>query len=166
MSEGARTAVPADVPRLVELREAETKAILASRGGDLHRLVEQEATRTETAAADEAAVVEARLSEAIISERACVLVGTYEGAIVGFASGHVEDLVDGSVLGVLDDLFVEPAARGVGVGEALLSEMTEWFASRGCSGVDAQVLPGERSAKARLESSGYKARLIVMHREL
>jgi GNAT superfamily N-acetyltransferase len=64
----------------------------------------------------------------------------------------------------VDDLFVEAEARGVGVGEALLSQVTAWFERRGCAGTDAAVLPGQRSTKALFESSGYKARLIVMHR--
>jgi GNAT superfamily N-acetyltransferase len=105
-------------------------------------------------------------------------VGTIDGAIVGYSTGHVEPLDPGDgatsgpdaarslLLGVIDELFVEVDARAVGVGEAMMGVMLAWFAARGCTGVDALALPGHRATKNFFEESGFTARLLVMHRPL
>jgi len=54
----------------------------------------------------------------------------------------------------------------VGVGGALLEGLVTWFSTAGCRGVDIGALPGDRSTKNLLEASGFKARLITMHRTL
>jgi GNAT superfamily N-acetyltransferase len=63
-------------------------------------------------------------------------------------------------------LYVEPLARGVGVGELMLGALVEWCRARGCTGVDVNALPGDRSTKSLLEQAGFAARKIVMHRSL
>jgi GNAT superfamily N-acetyltransferase len=93
-------------------------------------------------------------------------VGTVDDQIVGYATGRTETLAGGTELGVVEELFVEPGARGVGVGEALMGALLAWFVDRGCVGVDTVALPGDRLSKNFFESSGFKARLIVMHRAL
>lgn len=95
-----------------------------------------------------------------------VWVGTIDDTPVGYAVGHVEHLRDGTVLGVIDQLFVEAEARDVGVGEALIGEVLSWFRSHGCSAADAAALPGNRQTKNFFETSGFSARLIVMHHRL
>ena len=66
-------------------------------------------------------------------------------------------------LGRIEVIFVEPNARQVGVAEAVLELVLEWAQSRGCVGVDAPALPGNRTAKAFFEGHGFLARLLVMH---
>ncbi len=95
-----------------------------------------------------------------------VLVGEILGAIVGYAVVHVEALRDGGALGVIDDLYVEPGARGVGLGEALMDAMVVWCHERGCIGIDGLALPGNRETKNFFETFGLVARAIVVHRPL
>ncbi len=90
-----------------------------------------------------------------------VFVGEFEGAVVGTAGGHV----DGR-RGHVDWCYVEEGARGVGVGAALVGELTRWFTESGCTDMEAVALPGDRSTKQLYETSGLKARLLVMHRSL
>jgi GNAT superfamily N-acetyltransferase len=90
---------------------------------------------------------------------AALFVGLFEGEIVGAASGSV---AQGT--GQLAYCYVEPEARGVGVGGALLSAMVGWFVERGCRDIDAVALPGDRSMKQLLEAAGFKARLLILHR--
>jgi GNAT superfamily N-acetyltransferase len=97
---------------------------------------------------------------------ACLLVGTIDAVIVGFAAATIEDLPDGTRLGVVDELFVEIPARGVGVGEALVEETASFCTARGCVGVDASALPGQRVTKNFFEGRGFRARALVMHRHL
>jgi GNAT superfamily N-acetyltransferase len=91
-----------------------------------------------------------------------LLVGLFDEVVVGLAAGRVA--VDR--IGHVDCCYVETGARGVGVGESLIGGLLGWFGERGCAGVDALALPGDRSTKQLLESAGFKARLLVLHRRL
>jgi GNAT superfamily N-acetyltransferase len=91
-----------------------------------------------------------------------LLVGEFEGATVGLATGHLGDRGRGMV----DCCYVVPEARRVGVGGALVEALTAWFADAGCSGVDALALPGDRDTKQLYETAGFRARLLVLHRPL
>jgi ribosomal protein S18 acetylase RimI-like enzyme len=93
-----------------------------------------------------------------------LVVGTIDGTVVGFGVAVVEILRSGAALGVITDLFVEPEARAVSVGEALASQLVAFCDERGCIGVDAFALPGHRAAKNFFEEFGFTARGIVMHR--
>ena len=67
---------------------------------------------------------------------------------------------------MLDACYVEPGARGVGLGRLLLDAAVAWLEAQGCPGVDGVALPGDRAAKSFYESAGFKARLLTMHRAL
>ncbi len=153
---GARAAIEADVPKLAELcRQAQAELGSQERGGALY--VAREA-RPEP--------VEESLRRAVLDPAAAVRVGTIDSITVGYAAGHIERLKNGTLLGVVDDLFVEQEARAVGVGEAVIESIVSWFRESGCAGVDAVALPGARAAKNFFEESGFTARLIVMHHRL
>ncbi len=94
-----------------------------------------------------------------------MVLGTVDGIEVGFALARCQ-LVGGQPMGVVEAIYVEPAARQVGVGEAMVEAVLAWCAGRGCHGVDAPALPGSRPAKAFFEEHGFVARLLVMHRPL
>jgi len=94
-----------------------------------------------------------------------VIVGTVEGEVVGVAAGHCER-GGGEAVGVVDVVYVEPDARGVGVGTAMAQALLDWFAAAGCQGVDAPALPGDRQSKQLFESFGLSARLLILHRRL
>lgn len=95
-----------------------------------------------------------------------VLVGTIDDVPVGYAVLRLEAVRTGSPLGVVDEIYVDPDARGVGVGEALMDEVLEICRRNGCRGVDARALPGDRATKNFFETFGLVARAIVVHRRL
>ena len=97
-------------------------------------------------------------------QRRIVLAGLFEEAVVGLAIGRLPDGAGSA--GHIDCCYVEPGARQVGVGGALVAGLLGWFAAHGCAGVDAAALPGDRSTKQLLEAAGFKARLLVLHRRL
>ncbi len=97
-----------------------------------------------------------------------VVAGCIDEIVVGVAAAyrHRPPSKPAQAHGVVEMLFVETAARFVGVGGAMMDVVVAWAADRGCVGVDAPALPGARDAKAFFETTGLVARLLVMHRSL
>lgn len=95
-----------------------------------------------------------------------VVVGAIDASVVGYGMGRVEALREGGRLGIVEELYVEPGARGVAVGEGMMDVLLAWFREQGCTGVDAAALPGARATKNFFERSGFSARLLVMHHRL
>jgi ribosomal protein S18 acetylase RimI-like enzyme len=106
------------------------------------------------------------LADALDTPRGSVFVGALDGEIVAYGVLALETLTDGGVLGRIEDLFVAPQARGIGLGEALMAAIVESAEEAGCFGLDALVLPGNRATKNFFEASGLTARAIVVHRSL
>ncbi|HEX2851262.1 MAG TPA: GNAT family N-acetyltransferase [Acidimicrobiales bacterium] len=153
--EGARPARPDDVAQLTELARTAQAELAPMRGGAVY--VAREA-RPEP--------LEESFAADLDDPSAVVHVGTIDGVVVGYAAGRIESLRDGTRLGVLSELFVEPGAREVGVGEAMMASVLDWFRGSGCAGVDALALPGHRITKNFFEGAGFTARLLVMHHRL
>ena len=86
--------------------------------------------------------------------------------MVGFATVEIEPVRDGTCIGVVRDLFVEPEARAVGVGEAIAEQIVAFCTQAGCAGIDAFALPGARRTKNFFERSGFVARALIMHKPL
>ena len=150
--EGVRPAAEADVPVILDLAAALRAELTPMRGGAIWSVRE---ARPEP--------LEAGYKALLDRTDARLMMGTIDGTPVGFAVGEIETLQDGSLLGVVSELFVDPEARAIGVGEAMLGSLVEFFAAGGCVGVDAWALPGHRAAKNFFEESGFSARGIVMH---
>jgi ribosomal protein S18 acetylase RimI-like enzyme len=153
--EGSRPATADDLPRIVELARLLRHELVPMKGGALWSNRE--------ALAEPLDVGYAQLLE---RDDALVIVGTVDETVVGFGVVTLEQLRTGEMLGVITDLFVEPGARAVGVGESMADELVAFCAARGCAGIDTLALPGHRAAKNFFEESGFTARAIVMHRRL
>ncbi len=153
--EPARAANPSDLPVLVELAQALRAEMTDQRGGALW-------TTREARPEPHDETIRSLLGR----DDASVVVGTIDGTIVGFATVEIETLRDGTRLGVIGDLFVEPQARAVGVGESIADLVIDFCRDAGCIGIDAYALPGARTAKNFFERSGFTARALVMHHKL
>lgn len=94
------------------------------------------------------------------------LVGTIGPVVVGALRAVVDVDPDGVRTCTITFLGVEPAARGVGVGRALLSSAREWATTQGASALDSSALPGDRSTKNFFEAHGMVARLIIVRTPL
>jgi GNAT superfamily N-acetyltransferase len=93
-----------------------------------------------------------------------VWLGLLDEVPVGVAAAFLDDQEGSQRVGRIDALWVEPEAREVGVGAALLQEATAWLWQSGATAIDASALPGDRATKRMLESAGFAARLVVMRR--
>jgi ribosomal protein S18 acetylase RimI-like enzyme len=100
-------------------------------------------------------------------EGAFLAVGTIDDVVFGFAWAELDDLLPqagGERIGVIRMIYVDEEARMVGVAEAMLAGVMEWFAAQDIQRFDAIVSPGHRLAKNFFESAGFKARRITMYR--
>jgi GNAT superfamily N-acetyltransferase len=149
--EHARLAKAADLPTVITLSEMAVSEVSSQRGGSLL-----------TDSLLGGGTLEETLARALDDPDRVVVVGTTDGVPVGFASARY-DGTRRQPIGVIETLYVEPSAREVGVGEAIIDVIISWCAARGCRGVDAPALPGSRPAKAFFEDNGFLARLLVMH---
>lgn len=95
-----------------------------------------------------------------------VVVGTIDDAVVGYGIVGGDTLHDGATIAVVSDLYVDPEARGIGLGEAMMDQLVAWAEARGAIGIDALALPGDRHTKNFFETFGLTARAIVVHRDL
>lgn len=66
----------------------------------------------------------------------------------------------------LEVVFVAVEARRVGLADAMLEFLLEETSSWGVTALDAPALPGDRATKSFFESHGFRARLLVMRRDL
>ncbi len=155
--EAVRTATVDDAERLGRLSEEFLAGLVSRRGGSL--LVGG------AAGPPGGATLSERLPGVLGDAERLVLVGTIDDAVTGFALCHLEATSRGR-RGVLDACYVEPGARGVGVGRLLLDTSVAWMEGKGCTGVDGTALPGDREAKNFFESAGFKARVLTMYRSL
>ena len=111
--------------------------------------------------------IDASMTSLIHDERATTVMGEIDGVTVGFLSAVEEPLLEPlseRYVGVVQFIFTDHEARGVGVGAAMLDLAMERLASRQVDLFDARVSPGHRLAKNFFESNGFKARSITMHR--
>lgn len=137
----------------------------------LYRLLEAEMIPLEPVWPDADGLPEpesAALEVLIDDPDATVLVGEIDGVATGMLIGRRESLTgrDGRLqVGSVRFVFTEPAAREVGVGEAMLEAFLAAERAAGVVLFDAHVTPGHRLTKNFFESKGFSARSIVMHHD-
>ncbi|HEX5586703.1 MAG TPA: GNAT family N-acetyltransferase [Acidimicrobiia bacterium] len=155
MVEASRTAVVGDLARIVELAQLLRVELNAMKGGELwlRREAWPEPLRESYA-------------NLIDADDTLVVVGTIDDAIIGYGVVVIETLRSSAQLGVITDLFVEPGARAVGIGECMALQLIAFCIDHGCIGIDALALPGHREAKNFFERNGFTARALTMHRRL
>ena len=155
--EAARTALLSDVAAITVLARQAVGELGAQRGGPVWQLQD---ARVEPIDAG------VRADVAMGPEAGLVVVGTVDDAVVGYGVSHLESLHDGSVLAEVSDLYVDPQARGIGLGEAMMDLLVDHARSAGAVGIDALALPGDRATKNFFETFGLKARALIVHRSL
>lgn len=155
IDEGARRAIESDIAAMAELAAEAAAEMAPRRGGYVWSRLE-----ARSGSLDQSLVDDYRADDALL------VVGTIDGAVVGYGAIRLVALHDGAVLGRVTDIYVMPEARGVGVGEAMMDQMLDWARRRGCIGVDSLALPGDRDTKNFFETHGLVARSITVHRAL
>ena len=110
--------------------------------------------------------IESSFKAILDDEDSALVIGTIDAIPFGFIWMRKETLLpqaEGAEVGSVRLVFVQLEARGVGVGEAMITMILDDFRSRGIRLFDSHVSPGHRLAKNFFESNGFSARRIVMH---
>jgi GNAT superfamily N-acetyltransferase len=152
----ARQAVERDLPALVELVRRAFDAAAALRGGELWRL--EQAPREP--------LMDTLAAGVAPDGRWAVFAGCVDDVPVGVLLVDRRPLEDGREIARVSLVYVDDAARGIGVGECLLDAATGWAVEAGCTALDGLALPGDRETKNLYERASMSARLITAYREL
>ncbi len=94
-----------------------------------------------------------------------VVLGCLDDVPVGLSYAELTEMGEERVVS-LEVIFVEPAARRVGMADAMLECLLGETSGWGATALDAPALPGDRATKSLFESHGFRARLLVMRRDL
>ncbi len=93
------------------------------------------------------------------SSHAFLFVAEHDGRTVGFVSG---ELREGSptfrpkTWASVDDVFVKPDYRNLGVGRALLESVKTWAKERGAHGISLQVAAANERGRKFYEELGFR----------
>jgi ribosomal protein S18 acetylase RimI-like enzyme len=99
------------------------------------------------------------LADLSTSSYSCLLVAERDGEVIGFLSG---ELREGSpafapkTWAAVEDVYVVPDHRSLGVGRALLKEYQKWAREKGADGVSLQVAAGNARARKFYEGLGFR----------
>lgn len=110
--------------------------------------------------------LEDHLAQLLADSEAFVVVGIWEEAVVGYGWAQRVERRDGSFIARIDELYVTPDARSVGVGESLFGALKKWAQEQGLVAIDAFVLPGHREAKNFFETFKLTAHALIVHTQL
>lgn len=96
--------------------------------------------------------------------RVLVLVAADEQRPLAFATAHVDvhPTMDGA-LGVIDEVFVHPAARGRGAGLALVTDAVARLKAKGVHGVRGELHPADGDAGGFAAACGFLRGAHVWH---
>ncbi|MCY3577128.1 MAG: GNAT family N-acetyltransferase [bacterium] len=151
----ARPALPDEIGLIAGLaREARNEA-LEYRGGDRWMATE---------AAPEP--LEDYLAQLIADPEAVLVAGIWDDTVVGYGWARRIVRQDGSAIARIEELFVTPDARSVGVGESLFNALLLWARDQELVAMDAFVLPGHREAKNFFETFKMTAHALIVHTRL
>ena len=146
MSEVVRRAVPTDAAQLAELESLARHHLINQRGGAA-LLAEQPAVGDWSVAIDDHSR----------------WIGVAE--LDGFIVGYLELSITGD-LAFVRQVYVQPEARELGFGDALLDAARDEALRHGCSALEGFALPGDRETKNLYERAGITARKIIVSTRL
>lgn len=155
MDSFVRPAARLDVDELARLESEHRTALAAGvRGGD-------EWLR------DHEAVGPNGWSHTLSDAASIVLVSGVDEVTLGLAAAHLDAAGQGGTLiAVVDLVYVTEGARELGLGEEMVRALVDWAGRSGATSIEAQALPGDRLTKNLFERVGLVARLITVSRSL
>ena len=106
------------------------------------------------------------LERCLAREDMLCLLGTLDDVPVSIGLAAHAKLANGDPIAKIQIFYVLEGARSVGAGAAIMAELAAWAEAKGCIGIDATALPGDRSTKNFFESHGMSARSLTLFKQL
>jgi ribosomal protein S18 acetylase RimI-like enzyme len=99
------------------------------------------------------------LADLSSSSHSCLFVAERNGEVVGFLSGELRDgspAFKAKTWAAVEDIYVVPNHRSLGIGHALFEECKEWAEQKGADGISLQVAAGNTRARKFYEELGFR----------
>jgi GNAT superfamily N-acetyltransferase len=99
------------------------------------------------------------LADLTSSSHTFLFVADYDGRTVGFVSGELRESSPAfrpKTWASVDDVFVEPDYRNLGVGRALLESVKAWAKERAADGISLQVAAANERGRKFYEELGFR----------
>jgi ribosomal protein S18 acetylase RimI-like enzyme len=157
------------VAALVRVARPEDLAVIARFAGELVRLHHEFDGPRFMLPPNVEAGYERYFRQELASGDAAILTAERAGELLGYAYGRLEPRDWNNLLdehGAVHDIFVAAAARGQGVGRALLAAMLDELRRRGARSVVLYTATPNREAQCLFQAMGFRSTMIEMTREL
>ncbi len=149
--EAVRRAGADDAPVLATLERDARAALVDARGGAA-ALAEQPAQDDWT--------------PALADPDRRVFVATIDDVVLGYLELAAPSIGDTHGTWVVRQVYVDPGARGLGLGDDLLGAAIDAARAGGAAAIESWALPGDRDTKNLFERAGVTARKLVVSKRL
>ena len=101
-------------------------------------------------------------------EHSVVLVAEDDGAVVGYVAGHLTTVSTMSLvpLATMESIYVEPSARGRGVGGILAAALIHWATDRGAAQMRVTAYAANQGAVRLYQRLGFTPHELTLSRPL
>jgi GNAT superfamily N-acetyltransferase len=99
------------------------------------------------------------LADLSANSYSCLFVAERDGEVIGFLSGELREgspAFEPKTWAAVEDVYVAPGHRSLGVGRALFEECQKWARRKGADGVSLQVAAGNARARKFYEELGFR----------
>jgi GNAT superfamily N-acetyltransferase len=76
--------------------------------------------------------------------------------------GYLVAAMGSEGVATIEQVYVDPGARGIGCGDGMMEAAITWAKNAGCAYLEGEALPGDRETKNLYERSGITARMITV----
>ena len=108
---------------------------------------------------------ESTFKEFTADTQKAIVIGEYEHYPLGYMLIELLTIDDKSATNI-HEVFVDPDARGVGIGEVIMDFTIDWSRANGSALIMGRTFPGDRATKNFFERFRITARLIEVSKEL